>query len=209
MPTIWLLLRHGKTDNPEQRCYGWRDVPLHPDGQAQMQQCAAKLQAVRLAAIATSDLVRARDSARYFALPRSLDVQVFAALREIDFGQIEGLTFRDVEEHYPVTAREWVAAPAAVRFPGGECFADVRARVIPWARNWLRDWEQQTTLLVIHSGTMRALLQWMTGCEPHATLMVKIGYGDILRCTQEHLDAPWQLEAMPYGATAFTSVALE
>lgn len=70
MVTRLLLLRHGKTDNPEQRCYGWRDVPLHPEGHRQMARCAAKLRQMTLAAIAASDFTRAVASAEYFARPR-------------------------------------------------------------------------------------------------------------------------------------------
>ncbi len=208
MPTRWLLLRHGKTDNPEQRCYGWRDVPLHPEGHDQMRRCAAKFQHLDFAAIATSDFARTRDSARYFAQPRSLLAQPYAALREIHFGAIEGLTFREVEARYPATAAEWVSSPSTARFPQGECFADVQARVTLWAESWLRAWSQASTLLVIHSGVMRALLQWMTGCEPHATLMVKIAYGDALLCAQAGPASPWRIEKVAYGETTGVAVPL-
>ncbi|OYT72192.1 MAG: alpha-ribazole phosphatase [Chloracidobacterium sp. CP2_5A] len=208
MATRLLLLRHGKTDNPEQRCYGWRDVPLHPQGHEQMRRRAAEFQPLDVAAIATSDLARAVASARYFAHRRSLSVQPYAALREIHFGAIEGLTFREVEARYPATATEWVSSPSTVRFPQGECFADVQARVTPWIESWLRVWAGATTLLVTHSGVMRALLQWMTGCEPQTTLMVKIGYGDALLCAQAELALPWRIEKVAYGETAGATVSL-
>ncbi|MCS7078870.1 MAG: histidine phosphatase family protein [Chloracidobacterium sp.] len=209
MPTRLWLVRHGKTDNPEQRCYGWRDVPLHAEGHEQMRRCAAKLRQVALAAVATSDFTRTMESARYFAKPRALVVQPYAALREIHFGALEGLTFSEVEARYPATARAWVSSPATVHFPDGECFADVRARVTPWVENWLRRWAGTTTLLVIHSGTMRALVQWMTGCDPHATLMVKIAYGDALLCTQDAAGSPWRIEHIPYEETTGVRLVLQ
>ena len=208
MDTRLLLLRHGKTDNPEQRCYGWRDVPLHPEGHRQMARCAARLRRVTLAAVAASDFTRAIASADYFARPRRLPVQTTPALREIHFGAIEGLTFAEVEVRYPATAREWVSTPATVRFPEGECFADVQARVIPWITSWLRDWQDRTTLLVIHSGTIRALLQWMTGCNPQATLSIRIAYGDAFLCTQAAPGEAWQLEQLRYDGTDWTPVPL-
>jgi broad specificity phosphatase PhoE len=173
-----------------------------------MARCAAKLRQMTLAAIAASDFTRAVASAEYFARPRGLPVQTYPALREIHFGAIEGLTFAEVEARYPVTAREWVSTPAAVRFPEGECFADVQARVIPWVTSWLRDWQNRTTLLVIHSGTIRALLQWMTGCDPQATLSIRIAYGDAFLCTQVAPKGAWQLEQLPYNGTDWTPVSL-
>ncbi len=202
MQTALWLIRHGRTDNPEQRCYGWRDVALHSEGHEQMRQCAAKLRQIAPAALATSDLSRTIESARYFEDLWSLKGQPYAALREIHFGALEGLTFREVEARYPTTAREWVASPATVRFPQGECFADVCARVTDWVTHWLHRWMGKTTVLIIHSGTIRALLQWMTGCDPHATLMVRIAYGDALLCTRETTGAPWRIEHVPYGQTA-------
>jgi broad specificity phosphatase PhoE len=166
-----------------------------------MARCAARLRRVTLAAVAASDFTRAITSADYFARPRGLPVQTDPALREIHFGAIEGLTFAEVEARYPATAREWVATPATVRFPEGECFADVQARVIPWVTSWLYDWQDRTTLLVIHSGTIRALLQWMTGCDPQATLSIRIAYGDVFRCTRTTPTGNWQLEQLPYGGT--------
>ncbi len=208
MATRLLLLRHGKTDNPEQRCYGWRDVPLHPEGHRQMARCAARLRRMTLFAVAASDFTRTIASADYFARPRGLPVQTDPALREIHFGAIEGLTFAEVEARYPATAREWVATPATVRFPEGECFADVQARVIPWVTSWLHNWQDRTTLLVIHSGTIRALLQWMTGCDPQATLSIRIAYGDVFRCTRTMPTGNWRLEQLPYGGTDWTPVPL-
>lgn len=209
MPTRLWLVRHGKTDNPEQRCYGWRDVPLHPEGHEQMRRCAAGLRWIEPAALATSDLTRTIESAGYFARLWSLPVQPYAALREIHFGALEGLTFSEAEVRHPATTREWVASPATVRFPQGECFADVRARVAAWIGDWLRRWAGDTTLLVVHSGTIRALVQWMTGCTPHATLMVKIAYGDALLCTQNAAGAPWRIAHVPYGATTGVPLALQ
>ncbi len=173
-----------------------------------MANCAAKLHWVKLSAVAASDFTRTIASADYFARPRGLPVQTDPALREIHFGAIEGLTFAEVEARYPATAHEWVSTPATVRFPEGECFADVQARVIPWVTSWLRDWQDKTTLLVIHSGTIRALLQWMTGCDPQATLNIRIAYGDVFRCTQTTPMGNWQLEQLPYGGTAWTAVPL-
>ncbi|MGQ9896219.1 MAG: histidine phosphatase family protein [Acidobacteriota bacterium] len=203
-----LLLRHGKTDNPEQRCYGWRDVPLHSEGHRQMARCAARLHRMPLAAIAASDFTRTIASADYFARPRNLPVQTSPALREVHFGAIEGLTFAEVEVCYPATAREWVSTPATVCFPEGECFADVQARVIPWVTAWLRDWHDKTTLLVIHSGTIRALLQWMTGCDPQATLGIKIGYGDAFLCTRTTPTEAWQLRQLRYNEPDWRPVSL-
>lgn len=185
-------MRHGKTHNPENRCYGWRDVPLADKGLAAVADLARKWREVRLDAVIASDFSRTVDSAAPFAEARGLKVEAFPALREINFGDIEGLVFAEVEQRFPETAAHWISNPETVRFPGGECFDDVCHRVNEWLEAWLPENAGKTALAVVHSGTIRALLRRMTGCPPHATLMVKIAYGDAFLCDRDDETGEWR-----------------
>ncbi len=189
--TRLLLVRHGKTHNPENRCYGWRDIPLAPEGHTGMAALAETLCDEPFDAVISSDFSRTIDSANYLAQPRGLKVQAFSPLREINFGDIEGLVFAEVERQFPETAAHWISNPETVRFPGGECFDDVCGRVNRWLDGWLSENQGKTALAVVHSGTIRALLRRMTGCEPHATLMVRIAYGDLFLCDRNDATGEW------------------
>lgn len=189
--TRLLLMRHGKTYNPENRCYGWRDVPLADEGRAAVAETAQQWADVSIDAVIASDFSRTIESAVPFAEARGLKVEAFPALREINFGDIEGLVFAEVERQFPETAAHWISNPETVRFPGGECFEEVCRRVNGWLDGWLAGNEGKTALAVVHSGTIRALLRRMTGCEPHATLMVKIAYGDAFLCDRDDETGEW------------------
>jgi broad specificity phosphatase PhoE len=184
-------MRHAKTHNPENRCYGWRDIPLAEDGRVAVTETARRWADVRLDAVIASDFSRTVESAAPFAEARGLTVAAFPELREINFGDIEGLVFAEVEQRFPETAAHWVANPETVRFPGGECFDDVCGRVNGWLDGWLPEHKGKTALAVVHSGTIRALLRRMTGCAPHATLMVKIAYGDAFLCDRDDETGEW------------------
>lgn len=184
-------MRHAKTHNPENRCYGWRDIPLAEEGRAAVTETAKQWADVPLDVVLASDFSRTVESAAPFADSRGLNVEVFPALREINFGDIEGLVFAEVERQFPEIAAHWISNPETVRFPGGECFDDVCERVNGWLDAWLPENEGKTALAVVHSGTIRALLRRMTGCRPHATLMVKIAYGDAFVCDRDDETGEW------------------
>ncbi|MBM4397717.1 MAG: histidine phosphatase family protein [Deltaproteobacteria bacterium] len=87
------LVRHGETDwNRENRFQGRRDVPLNDAGRAQAVKVAAALADRPLAAVRSSALSRARETAERIAEGRGIEVVVDDRLAEMDFGDWEGLT---------------------------------------------------------------------------------------------------------------------
>ncbi|MGH3010866.1 MAG: histidine phosphatase family protein [Gaiellaceae bacterium] len=154
-----LLVRHADTDTAMRgRCYGRLDVPLSPEGQRQARELAAALGSVSLAAVYSSPLARALDTATAIAAPHGLAPVTANELREIDFGELEGLRYEEVETTRPALFREWMATPESVRFPGGEALADLRARVLPTVAEIRDRHEGQTAALVAHGGVIRVVL---------------------------------------------------
>ncbi len=154
-----LLVRHADTDTAMRgRCYGRLDVPLSPEGQRQARELAAALGSVSLAAVYSSPLARALDTATAIAAPHGLASVTANELREIDFGELEGLRYEEVETTRPALFREWMATPESVRFPGGEALADLRARVLPTVAEIRDRHEGQTAALVAHGGVIRVVL---------------------------------------------------
>src|SRR5512134_421747 len=85
---------------------------------------------VPLAAVYSSPLARALDTAGPIAAGRGLEPVTDDRLREIDFGELEGSTYDEIRAARPDVFRAWMEAPTSVRFPGGESFADLRERVL-------------------------------------------------------------------------------
>src|SRR5262249_28579904 len=124
------LVRHGEPDDAWRgRCYGRLDVGLSPSGRAQAERTAAWLGAAPIAAVYASPLRRALESAAPIAAAHGLTPVAVRALREIDFGQLEGLSYDEAAERHPELYRAWMERPTEVSFPGGESYADMRERV--------------------------------------------------------------------------------
>lgn len=113
---------------------------------------------VPVAAFYASDLRRAAETAAIIAAPHHRPVSLVPALREVNFGCWEGLTYDQVCSAYPQAFREWLFHPEETRIPGGESFAEVKARAWAAVRDIVTRHPGETVLAVSHGGTIRAIL---------------------------------------------------
>ena len=127
-PTRFLLLRHGQTELSAQRRYSGRGNPALTDVGRRQADAAAQYLAQRggIAAVITSPLQRAYDTAAAAAKALGLDVTVDDDLIETDFGAWEGLTFGEAAERDPELHRRWLR-DTSVTPPDGESFDSVGA----------------------------------------------------------------------------------
>jgi alpha-ribazole phosphatase len=154
-----VLVRHAETpESARGRCYGRLDVPLSQRGLHRAEALAASLARLGLAAVYASPLARALDTARPIAAAHGLEPSVVDALAELDFGEVEGLRFDEIEAERPELFRAWMDDPAQVRFPGGEGLADLRGRVLPALAEIRARHERQAVGVVAHGGVIRAVL---------------------------------------------------
>lgn len=154
-----VLVRHGETDwNRERRYQGWQDTPLSEAGRAQAEAAARLLAAERLAAVWSSPLRRARETAGAIATPQGVTVRLEEAFREMRFGQWEGLTTDEVRGRFPTLYRAWLETPQLVALPGAETLAEVRERALRGLAGLRAAHEGQTVCLVTHGITSRILI---------------------------------------------------
>lgn len=99
----------------------------------------------------SSPLERARRTAGAIALRCATDVIVDERLREIDFGDAEGLGFDELPTDLQ---RDLLERPATVRFPGGETYEELRARVADALDEIAR--AHARVAVVSHAGAIRA-----------------------------------------------------
>ncbi len=157
-PTVTLLLRHGQTAMSVQKRYAGRsDVPLTDTGIRQATAAAKRLAGAGIDVIVTSPLLRAARTAQEVAAVTGAPVVTDEGFRETDFGAWEGLTFAAVRERWPAEVTTWLADPE-VAPPGGECFADVRARVTNALHRVLTGRARQTVLIVSHVTPIKTLV---------------------------------------------------
>ena len=157
--TLIYLLRHGEVQGAETRRFiGHLDVPLSPVGERQCTIQAARLRGVRLAALFSSDLTRARRSAEIIGAPHGLAPTIVPALREMDMGRWDGLTAGEIRAREPDAFADWMARVGEFPFPEGESVPDLLARVGPAFDAIAAAHAGQAVAIVAHGGPNRALL---------------------------------------------------
>jgi uncharacterized phosphatase len=152
MPTTILLVRHGETDwNAARRVQGQTDRPLTERGRRQARALADALEDETFDAVYSSDLSRARDTAKAIAARRGLDVKLHPGLREKDFGTWEGLTDTEVLARFPEARRG--------HWGDGETPDELRERVLRSLREIAASHPGERVLVVAHGGPLRVVLR--------------------------------------------------
>ena len=156
-----LLARHGETDwNRIGRWQGHADPPLNEAGRSQAAELAQRLAGDGIAAVYSSDLKRASETARVVAARLGLDVVEDAGLREIDVGSWSGLTRAEVEQRFPEGYARWLGGEIG---HDGETREQLTARVVDAVERIAATHPDGTVLVVTHGGSIRALRRHAAG----------------------------------------------
>ena len=174
--TRLLLIRHaGPDEHAHGRCYGRLDVGLSRTGLASAEGLAENLRDVELDAVYASPRLRAVQTAA--ALDTALNID--DRLRELDFGELEGRTYDEIERDQPDFFRRWMETPTLVRFPGGESYAELRERVGAAVRDAIAVNTDRTVALVSHGGVIRAALAVALGLPDDRAFALDVGYARV------------------------------
>ena len=160
-----LLVRHGETDwNATHRWQGFTGPPLNALGVRQAYELVEKLDGTDLAAIYGSDNARAVQTAEIVAEFFGLAVRQDARLREVNFGEWEGLTREEINERYAGAFREWDACKLAAP-TGGETDLEMAERVIEALREIAANHPDKCVLVVTSGGPIRAVQADASGVD--------------------------------------------
>ncbi len=182
-PTRILAIRHGETTwNVAARIQGHLDIPLNDIGHWQGRRLGAALALEPVAAVYSSDLSRAWETARYVAQATGAPLAPEPALRERGFGSFEGRTFAEVEAEAPEHARRWRQRDPQFAPPGGgESLDQLYARVVSAAERLAASHPGELIALVGHGGVMDALYRAATRLELQAPRTWHLGNAAINR----------------------------
>jgi probable phosphoglycerate mutase len=157
-PTRILAIRHGETAwNFEMRLQGQLDVPLNDHGRWQASRLGSAVADEAIAAVYSSDLGRAHETAKAFAGPRGLKIGLDAGLRERCFGFFEGRTYAEIEQRWPLEAARWRSRELDYAPASGESLAVFYQRCISTTQRLARLHAGQTIALVAHGGVLDCL----------------------------------------------------
>jgi probable phosphoglycerate mutase len=160
-----LLVRHGKTPTTGRELPG-RSPGLHlgPEGIEQAEQASgriAELGGGRVAAVYASPLERTRETAAPIARACGLRVRGHEGLLELDVGDWTGRRLRDLQR-----LRSWRTVqryPSGFRFPGGESFTEMQARIVSTVADLVELHPGQAIVCVSHADPIRALVAHAMG----------------------------------------------
>lgn len=152
--TKLILVRHGETDwNRADRIQGWLDIPLNEEGIKQAERLAKELSGMKLAAIYSSPLKRALQTAKAIAEKRHLKIKKASNLKEINQGKWQGLLVSEAGKRYKKLYSRWLCEPLEVRPPEGESLEEVSRRVEKACRRIVESHPGETVCLVTHKVT--------------------------------------------------------
>ncbi|MEI8172575.1 MAG: histidine phosphatase family protein [Deltaproteobacteria bacterium] len=161
-----LLLRHGETGEAYLNRYvGSTDFPLSERGRRQAGVMKMFLHDRVFDHCLCSPMARCMETAAAVLESREIRMEIDHNLREIDFGQWEGMSFDEIAKSSPDLVRRWGAFDPVFAFPGGESIGDFLERVRFVAERLSHD-PADTILLCTHGGIIRTMICHFLKLEP-------------------------------------------
>ncbi len=181
-PTRIIAIRHGETAwNVDTRIQGQLDIGLNETGRWQAHRVALALAGEPIAALYSSDLLRARETALSISNATGQAVQTVEGLRERGFGVFEGKTFQQVEALWPEQALRWRKREPAFEPEGGESLLRFRERIIQTVQTLAEQHPGEQIAMVAHGGVMDVLYRAATRQEIQAPRTWDLGNAAINR----------------------------
>lgn len=152
------LVRHGQSEGNVLRTFhGQTDYPLTELGREQARQVAEKLKDIPFQRCCSSDLSRAWDTAQACLIGRDIKAEACPGLREQNVGEMEELSWEQMEERFPQLLRPYLEDWFHVTPPGGESPDAMMARVASCMEEIVARGED--TLVTAHFGSLGLVLQ--------------------------------------------------
>ncbi len=173
--TTLIVVRHGQTKwNCELRFQGQSDSPLSELGECQARALGARLGALPIEALYSSDLGRALRTAQVIAEITGHNVIVDQRLRERNFGIFEGLTIEEIEARHPEVLALWRTRDPQYRIPGGENAEEIHQRMVSCLNELADRHSGETVAAVSHGLALDAFYRHVAGIPLTAPRTLKL-----------------------------------
>jgi probable phosphoglycerate mutase len=205
-PTRLIVVRHGETAwNVDTRIQGQLDVPLNATGRWQAERLAQALADQPLAALYSSDLLRARATADAIGARCGLVPVDDVGLRERGFGIFEGHTWAEIETRWPQESERWRRREPDFGPGGGEVLQQFYDRCIDCASRLAQGHAGEQIVLVAHGGVLDCLYRAATRVDLRAPRSWQLGNAAINRL----LHTPQGFTLVGWGDTAHLDDAVQ
>lgn len=160
--TVLLLVRHGMNDWVKGRLAGWTPgVHLNDEGKQQVQALSERIQHLPIAAVYSSPLERAVETAEALAAPHHLTVQTVEEIGEVHYGEWTGADLKELSK-----LELWAGVqhyPSGTRFPGGETLGEAQMRAVA-ALDRLRDNHPKEMIIAVgHADLIKLVTAYYLG----------------------------------------------
>ena len=150
MKQMLYVVRHGETEwNAIDKVLGRTDISLNDRGKEQAMEAARSLKDAKIDVFLCSPMLRTRQTADAISNETGVSYEIDERLIEQNFGKFEGVERSN--EEYQAAKREYF-----VRYPGGESYFDMAARVFPL----IKELEGKNALVVTHGGICRIICSY-------------------------------------------------
>jgi probable phosphoglycerate mutase len=208
-----IAIRHGETAwNADSRIQGQLDVGLNDTGRWQARRVGEALAGEEIAAVYSSDLGRAHETAEHISTATGIPVVRDEGLRERSFGIFEGCTFDEIHQTWPDHAQNWRRRVPDWQPPeGGESLIELRERVHRTMVELAARHPGELIVVVAHGGVLDTLYRIATGQEVNSPRTWELPNGAINRLLwtpegftlvgwsdTQHLDVPAEDDATSF-----------
>ena len=157
-----ILVRHAITeDNKGCKLSGHIDSILSEEGKKQIKDLNKFLQLEKIDKIYTTTSSRTKYTVEEIAQERNIEIIEKDTLKEISFGDFEGLDFNEIKDRYPDEFQKMIDEGYNYRYPNGESLVDSYNRVVKEIKDIVNNNDNKNILICSHGGTIRNILTYL------------------------------------------------
>ena len=157
-----ILIRHALTvDNQKSRLSGHIDSSISEEGKEQIDKITNYLKDFDIDKIYTTTSSRTKDTVKKLSELKSIEIIEKESLKEISFGDFEGLTFNEIKDKYPKEFQGMIQKGYEYKYPNGESLIDSYNRVCIELDNIISNNDNRTILICSHGGTIRNIINYL------------------------------------------------
>lgn len=157
-----ILVRHALTvDNQKSRLSGHIDSSISEEGKEQIDKIINYLKDFYIDKIYTTTSSRTKDTVKKLSELKSIEIIEKESLKEISFGDFEGLTFDEIKDKYPKEFQDMIEKGYEYKYPNGESLIDSYNRVCIELDNIISNNDNRTILICSHGGTIRNIITYL------------------------------------------------
>ncbi|MDF2533550.1 MAG: putative phosphoglycerate mutase family protein [Clostridia bacterium] len=171
------LVRHGETEYNKKGCYyGWTDCGLAEEGIEQSKALGKTFKDIPYDVMLSSDLKRAIETANIIN-DDSVELKLDRRLRELNFGQWEGKSYKEVAIEYTEHWNLWVEDFENAEPTEGESFVSMCNRVCQCVDDILDEYRDKCIVIVGHNGSLRIIAAYLLGLTLDKTWSFNFDHG--------------------------------